>query len=257
MNKEPLLRTPFEVHPDKSCRINIIPGPGSTVQKIKKRKKEKLIREFYALHFYQAVLKTLQLPISTPNPIAIFPEHSILEMSIVPGVDIENYRGMRFTPKQRANDFESIIRLLGSTSRIKDQLGLVHGDYQARHVFYTPSPETCSPLSLETQKIFDSVQFRVHMAMRNLSVIDVENSYTGDFCKASEENEKIMKQLNPWLQNIRSLRDSVKDHYEDGYYSPQANLPFTLADYIDSAVHSSGITEVDFSFNPKRTLSQQ
>lgn len=259
--KERLLKTPVEVHADKSSKIAIFAGKDTTLQKSKIRSPEKLLREFFSLHFYRAVLSTLSLPISSPEPVGVYPEHSTLEMSVVPGVEIEHYSGMRFNPTQRANDFKSIITLLGSTSKIKDQLGLVHGDYQARHIFYTPStfmpyPEVVTSYSKEVNEIINKTRFRIYSGFRQLSIIDVENSFIGDFTRASRENRILMRQVEPWIKNIKSLRDSVDEHYEGGYYSPEASLPFTLTDYIDSAIQTSGITEVDFSFNPKRALRQ-
>ncbi len=126
-------------HRNKSSHIVVIPTEGQIV-KTKDRKPEHTMKELVALGVIRTIF--LNYPgknLDSPQPIAFDPVGNSLTMSYVPGVNGEEIMSTNFvsTDKNDKRDLAlNFVEYLGRMIRIKEDNGLLHHDFQLRHLMY-------------------------------------------------------------------------------------------------------------------------
>jgi len=186
-------------HKDRSSEVTLLPTKGIVRKDKTGRKDQNALREFFALSIWDRVLgahRNDDIPIVSPEPIAI-DEQGRIYMAFVPGVtggvvasrafpqEVGLTRGEK---KAVCRDF--LVRL-GRLFAIKELEGLVHGDFQLRHVL-------CS------------------ISSRTLGVIDVENSCKASTTDANRENGKMRTAIDLTLPKRGRWRTAYLDALDEG-----------------------------------------
>ncbi len=157
------------INPDLSSDIKIYPSKGIIEKKKVGRTLQKTEREYAALAIWHRILeeynqRNQDYKINSPKPLAIHQHNDgtpSLFMEYLIGFETKDsanpiFDGVKRNKVVRNQARDSFMRHLGRLIKIKDIENMVHGDFQARHVLFSPT--------------FGEGQDR-------LSVIDVENSY--------------------------------------------------------------------------------
>jgi len=188
-------------HKNKSSQVAVSSDYGY-IKKTKKRRGRKRDAEYYNLAFWDVLLDIyndkFQTQIFSPTPYLSKGRDIVMEFS--KGVDLQRLFG---SDTVASSDREKIILLLGKMFKIKDNEGLVHGDFLLRHV----------------------------LAGEGLYVIDLERAQTGNEGNGSrDENDKLKSQIKGIHKD-----DYLESLLSDGYdMIPKIKLSDKVLQHITS-----------------------
>lgn len=213
----------FVPHADLSSQVDLDVELGIITKTRAKRSVGNLLNEARALRVWENLLDQFNISaptlpqVTSPRLVSVVPDTRALNMTFCTGVTIGRavVRDYDFREKSLGlNEVRHDIALrVGALAGLKSAEGLIHGDYQQRHLLYDP---------VLTQTVPPHAR---------LSVIDVESSrLTAIPKKVADENES----LHQWLMTTAPKRQagSIEEAYQDGFSTGRAHAPRTAADIV-------------------------
>ena len=188
----------------KSSQIELASSEG-IIRKIKKRTPQKAIYEFLALEIWNDLLQTYSdasgLVFRAPKPLGLANlggEAPEVYMEFLNGYELKrlgqlkrttpvNIRGQKFPLPLYA----ACALHLGALNAIKEREGLYHGDFDGRHVFFSPVENV------------------------SMGVIDVENSRAESPSGVRAESEQIYESFFRTVSSEKD-RQALNSWYEQG-----------------------------------------
>ncbi len=200
-------------HKDRSSDVTLLPTGGIVRKDKPERNKSNSLREFFALLVWDRVLKAHANPnlaIVSPKPIAI-DQGGKIYMSFVPGVTagVVASRGFpretgltRLQRKEACRDF--MVRL-GRLFALKELEGIVHGDFQLRHLLYSVTASTLGVIDVEnSQKALPSEVTRENRVMQDAvtSRMPLRGKWKKAYLDGIDEGRASMEGLDSQIKDI-------------------------------------------------------
>jgi len=196
----------YDEEKDRSCEVSLASSAGY-IKKVKERKLERTVYEFFCLAAWHDLLreysKVNPLRFKAPRPICltdINEDKSGIIMTYLGGNKARMLTNMKKNTPVKIKRQKTPLPLyaacalhLGALNRIKDEEGLVHGDYDDRHV------------------IFNSVN------STTIGVIDVENSFLDfDYNLSNKESSKFATEFFRKKSSSEEEASALRAWYDRG-----------------------------------------
>ena len=195
-------------HKDRSSRVDLLPTTAIVRKDKSGRKPEKTLHEFIALHAWNKLTQAHQnqeIRIHSPEPIAL-DELGRIYMTYVQGftggqIVSQELPRETFPNKDKKNEVKrGFLVRLGRLLAMKELEGVIHGDFQLRHVLF----DTRTSL---------------------LGVIDVENSRLGSFSEVERENKAMEEVVRASFPKKPFLLKMYSDAIDEGRSSLEGADP--------------------------------
>lgn len=219
----------------KSSEIELASSVG-VLRKKKKRKFEKTIFEFLSLEVWNNLLNSYSdvndMKFRAPKPMGLY-NHNLYKseilMEFINGYELKKFNRMKRTTPVKIRGQNYPIPLypacalhLGALDEIKEKEGIIHGDYDLRHIIFSPIENV------------------------SIGIVDVENSRGDSLIIVEEESKKLFERFQKITSSPRDLK-VLESWYEQGRESlnlPQGTLQL---DRVLEEIKSKFDVDLDFS----------